>query len=170
MRNVTIGLVFLVFAAALSAQDIPGVDVKKAHEMAQGPATFVVDVRSVAEYVWVGHPDIAHNVPFAFWDDQKRSLVPNQSFAEDLKARFKLEDTLLFLCRAGGRSRRAAEAARAAGFLKVFNIQDGFEGGPDEQGHWTVGGWKNSGLPYTYKVDPKLAYKPAARDKGEGIK
>ena len=163
MRMTAIGLVLLVGATGVLAQDIPGVDAKKAYEMAQSPATFIVDVRSVAEYVWVGHPDIAYNVPFAFWDDQKRSLVLNQSFAEDLKARFKLEDTLLFLCRAGGRSRRAAEAARAAGFLKVFNIQDGFEGGPDEQGHWTVGGWKNSGLPYTYKVDPALAYKPVAK-------
>ena len=170
MRNIAAGLALLLCASGIPAQDIPGVDAKKAHEMAQGPAAFIVDVRSVAEYVWVGHPDIAHNVPFAFWDDLKRSLVPNPVFADDLKARFKPDDTLLFLCRAGGRSRRAAEAARAAGFLKVFNIQDGFEGRPDEQGHWTVGGWKNSGLPYTYKVDPKLAYKPAAGDKGEGIK
>jgi len=170
MRNIAAGLALLLCASGIPAQDIPGVDAKKAHEMAQGPAAFIVDVRSVAEYVWVGHPDIAHNVPFAFWDDLKRSLVPNPVFADDLKARFKPDDTLLFLCRAGGRSRRAAEAARAAGFLKVFNIQDGFEGGLDEQGHTTVGGWKNSGLPYTYKVDPALAYKPAARDKGEGMK
>ncbi len=58
----------------------------------------------------------------------------------------------------------------AAGFLKVLIVQDGFEGGLDEQGHWTVGGCKNGGLPYTYKVDPERACEPAAGDKGEGIK
>ncbi len=163
MRNIAAAWALLVCVAGIPAQDIPGVDAKKAHEMAQGPATFIVDVRSVAEYVWVGHPDNAFSVPLAFWDDLKRALVPNSGFVEDLKARFKPEDTLLFLCRGGGRSRRAAEAARTAGFLKVFNIQDGFEGGADEQGHRTVSGWKNSGLPYTYQVDSALAYKPAAK-------
>ena len=50
----------------------------------------------------------------------------------------------------------------AAGFLKVLIVQDGFEGGLDEQGHRTVGGCKNGGLPYTYKVDPERACEPAA--------
>jgi len=58
----------------------------------------------------------------------------------------------------------------AAGFLKVLIVQDGFEGGLDEQGHWTVGGRKNKGLPYTYQVDPERADEPSAGDKGEGIK
>jgi hypothetical protein len=58
----------------------------------------------------------------------------------------------------------------AAGFLKVLIVQDGFEGGLDEQGRWTVGGCKNGGLPYAYKVDPERAHEPSAGDNGEGIK
>jgi len=43
----------------------------------------------------------------------------------------------------------AAEAARAAGFPRVFNVADGFEGPPDAQGHrGGVAGWKAEGLPW----------------------
>jgi hypothetical protein len=58
----------------------------------------------------------------------------------------------------------------AAGFLRAFIVQDGFEGRRDERGHWIVGGWKNGGLPYAYKVDPERAHEPSAGDNGEGIK
>lgn len=147
-----------LLAAAAAGQEIENVDPAKAFELLKNPTTFLVDVRSVAEYVLVGHPDQAYNVPLTFWSENRAAFEPNEKFVEDLKARFKPEDTLIFICRSGGRSRRAAEAAGKAGFGKVVNTSQGFEGELDAAGHRTVGGWKSAGLPWTYKVDPKLAY------------
>ena len=36
----------------------------------------------------------------------------------------------------------------AAGLGPAYNILDGFEGGHDADGHRTVSGWKNAGLPW----------------------
>jgi rhodanese-related sulfurtransferase len=150
-----------LLAAAAIGQDIETVTPRQAFERLQVPGTFLVDVRSVAEYVLVGHPPMAWNVPFAFWSETEAGFtVPNDDFVKDLKARFKPEDTLVFICRAGGRSLRAARAALAAGFPKVVNLGEGFEGGVDDKGLRTVGGWRNSGLPFTYDIDPQKAYAP----------
>jgi rhodanese-related sulfurtransferase len=48
-----------------------------------------------------------------------------------------------------------------AGFKNVYNITDGMEGDvvkdPDGvfRGHRLVNAWKNSGLPWTYHIDPE---------------
>lgn len=52
------------------------------------------------------------------------------------------------ICRSGARSRAAAEALTAAGLGPAYNVADGFEGQHDAAQHRTVGGWKNSGLPW----------------------
>jgi rhodanese-related sulfurtransferase len=167
MNKKTLALVAtLVLAPALILPQAGGGDVEsvspgKAYEMLQAPGTFLVDVRSVAEYCLVGHPEIAYNVPITFWSEEEARFVANADFLEDLKARFKMEDTLLFICKGGGRSRKAAEMAKAAGFEKAINIGEGFEGEADEKGLRTKNGWKNS-LPYTYTVEPRLAYKKSA--------
>jgi rhodanese-related sulfurtransferase len=150
----------LLLAAAAAGAEVENVTPKQAFERLQAPGTFLVDVRSVAEYVFVGHPEMGWNVPLSFWSESEAKLVPNPDFIKDLKARFKPEDTLLFICRGGGRSLRAARAAAEAGFLKAVNVDEGVEGGLDEKGRHTVGGWKNSGLPFTYGVDPQKAYAP----------
>jgi len=142
----------------VSGQEIESVGPAKALELTNNPTTYLVDVRSVAEYVLIGHPVMAYNVPLSFWSETEATFVPNDEFVRDLQARFKPEDVLIFICRAGGRSLRAAQAARQAGFAKVVNVTDGFEGKRDVDGHFTVGGWKPAGLPYTYDIDPKLAY------------
>ena len=49
-----------------------------------------------------------------------------------------------------------------AGFKNVYNITDGFEGDtvsdPESvfTGQRMKNGWKNSGLPFTYELDPNL--------------
>ena len=148
----------LALAGSAIGQDVPGLGPNEAFERLKAPGAVLVDVRSVAEYVLVGHPTTAHNVPSTFWSESQAGFEPNPGFIDDLKARFKASDILIFICRSGGRSRRAAEAAREAGFPNVFNVLEGFEGEKDEEGRRTVGGWKNRGLPWTYDVDPKLAY------------
>jgi hypothetical protein len=47
-----------------------------------------------------------------------------------------------------------------AGFSDVYTITDGFEGDADKNGDRTRNGWKNSGAPWTYKLDPELVYNP----------
>lgn len=161
MKNIIATLALAVTCAGAAAgQDIATVTPQEAFERLQIQGTQLVDVRSVAEYILVGHPPAAWNVPLSFWSENEAKFNPNPDFVRDLKARFKPEDTLLFICRSGGRSLRAAQAAAAAGFAKVLNVGEGFEGGLDDKGLRTVGGWRGAGLPVTYEIDPARAYAP----------
>jgi rhodanese-related sulfurtransferase len=148
----------LALVVGARAQDVIPVTPARAFELVKEPRTFLVDVRSVAEYVLVGHPEMAHSVPFTFWSEEEGRFVPNPDFLEDLAARFGKDDALVFICRSGGRSLVAARKAREAGYAKIYHVAEGFEGDLDEKGYRTVGGWKNS-LPYTYKIDPGLAFR-----------
>ena len=157
---VLIGVSFCLSRQVSTAQDIPEISSREAYEMIiKDPAIRLVDVRSIAEYYFVGHPEMAANVPFAFWDEKSQTLVPNDHFLEDIKARYKPEETLIFICRSGGRSLKAARQVREAGFSKVSSVKDSFEGEPDARGYRTVNGWKNSGLPYAYTVRKELVYR-----------
>jgi|WetSurMetagenome_2_1015567.scaffolds.fasta_scaffold17585_3 rhodanese-related sulfurtransferase len=152
------GVIFL--SGYVRAQEVKNINLQAAFDLTRQPATYLVDVRSVAEYVLVGHPTMAVNIPLSFWDERQGNLMANDNFLQDLKRRFNPDDTLIFMCRTGGRSLRAAQSALSAGYAKVYNIIEGFEGQNDEKGYRTRGGWKNSGLPYTYEVNAKLAYQP----------
>lgn len=149
----------LLPAMVLGAPDIQSLAPAEAAEMAKTPGCYIVDVRSIAEYCLIGHPASAYCVPLTFWNEREGSFEPNGDFIKDIQQRFKSSDVLIFICRSGGRSLRAAEQAFQAGFAKVFSVKEGFEGEPDEHGYRTVGGWKNSGLSYTYQVNPDLAYR-----------
>ncbi len=159
MRRLTIlsvGLIILsCFQLAESADVIP----QEAFEMLQNPSTYIVDVRTIAEYVFVGHPEMATNIPFLFWNENKQKMVANENFIEDLKAKFRPEDTLILMCRSGGRSEKAMSLLKANGFENVLNMKHGFEGEKDTKGYRSKNGWKNSGLPYTYNLNEDLVYK-----------
>ena len=152
--------VMMLLSGAIPAQEVHNINSQAAFDLTQQPATYLVDVRSVAEYVLVGHPTMAVNVPLSFWDDHQANFITNENFLKDLQSRFKPDDALIFMCRSGGRSLRAAQSALKAGYSRIYNLTEGFEGQSDEKGYRTKGGWKNSGLPYTYQVNEKLAYKP----------
>lgn len=148
----------LTLVCCVSSQEIKDISPDEALALLKEADTYLVDVRSVAEYVFVGHPAMAHNIPLSFWDEKKQDFVTNETFIEDVKSRFKMEDRLIFICRSGGRSLRAARMAQNAGFMKVFNIALGFEGEKNAEGYRIVDGWKNS-LPYTYELNDKLIYR-----------
>jgi rhodanese-related sulfurtransferase len=132
----------------------------------------VLDVRTFEEYVLIGHAEMAVNVPLAFptytWDVNKGnySVVVNKDFIAHVQEDFKPEDTILVMCRSGGRSAMAVNALAKAGFTKVHNIIDGFEGDKVEDpesvfhGQRVRNGWKNS-APWTYKLDHKLVWLPS---------
>jgi len=126
----------------------------------------ILDVRTPEEWVFTGHAPMAVNIPFAFlayvWDDEKRgfSWELNPDFVHLVKERFDPEDTILLSCRSGGRAAIAINMLAAAGFANVYNVLDGMEGSrvddPDSVFHGMrlKNGWKASGLPWTYDLDP----------------
>lgn len=117
--------------------------------LSEQPAAQLVDVRTQAEWVWVGAPDLAElgketvRIEWSRWPEGGANLA----FLDELAAAgVEPGDPVLFLCRSGVRSVAAAQAATAAGYRKAYNVLEGFEGGLDAAGHRGVGGWKASGL------------------------
>ena len=135
-RAMTAGL---EYAGALSPRE--------AHDfLKQCPEARLVDVRTAAELAWVGYVPGALHVEWNSWPDGRQ----NTAFIEQLRAAVPEVDTpILFLCRSGARSHKAAEAATEAGFAKCFNVLEGFEGDRDASMHRnTVNGWRFAGLPW----------------------
>ena len=120
--------------------------------LAENPKARLVDVRTDAEFAYVGNPDLSglgKEVIRVYWQVFPDMDV-NPDFVNQVAAGGIGKDTpLLFICRSGVRSRYAAEAMTAAGFQECYNVAGGFEGDPDDQGHrGTVNGWKVNGLPW----------------------
>ncbi len=116
----------------------------------------LIDVRTVAEWAYVGLPEtspIGRPLITVEWQ-RFPSMTVNPDFVGALEAELRArnigrEDPLFFLCRSGGRSAAAAAAMSAAGYVNCFNIAGGFEGRHDEQKHrGTIEGWKAAGLPW----------------------
>jgi rhodanese-related sulfurtransferase len=111
----------------------------------------LVDVRTSAEWSYVGLPDltqIGKRVIFLEWQHFPDGTL-NGSFVEQLRAAGVGEGVpIYFLCRSGARSAAAAEAATAAGLGPAYNVSDGFEGQLGPNGHRTVSGWKVAALPW----------------------
>lgn len=105
----------------------------------------IVDVRTRAEWTWVGHARDSVLIEWESFPGNRR----NPRFIDDLVAGFSKDDVLLFMCRSGKRSVPACRAAAAAGFRNVYNILDGFEGDLDDDRHRSaVSGWRCVGLPW----------------------
>ena len=116
------------------------------------PAAELVDVRTDAEWAYVGLPDLTaagktvHRIAWQIFP----TMTVNPRFLDELaEAGLKPSNSLYFLCRSGARSLAAARAAVAAGYPRAFNVADGFEGPLDEAGHRrTRAGWIAAGLPW----------------------
>jgi rhodanese-related sulfurtransferase len=116
----------------------------------------LVDVRTQAEWAFVGEPDLSQlnkQVVCIEWQSLP-TMARNEAFAEQLtNALQRLNATantsILFLCRSGARSRSAAMLATDLGQLKCFNVEGGFEGDVDQEGHRSsVNGWRYAALPW----------------------
>jgi rhodanese-related sulfurtransferase len=101
------------------------------------PDTYLIDVRTRAEYQFVGHPINAYLFPYMVMTkefgerDEKfgyRFNVKNVAFIEEISKVFKKTDNLLVICRDGMRSALAAEELKEAGFQNIYDVEDGFEG------------------------------------------
>ena len=120
------------------------------------PEATLVDVRSLAEWTYVGVPvltEIAKAPLLIEWD-----RFPTGELVPDFIGRLTVEldkrgigkqAPLYFICRSGNRSRNAAIAATAAGYSACYNVQFGFEGRLSPERHrQTPGSWKAEGLPW----------------------
>jgi len=115
------------------------------------PDAVLVDVRTKAEWNYVGVPDLerlSKEVVFAEWVTYPGG-ARNDGFVDELlEAGVTPGRPIYFLCRSGVRSMHAAETVTAAGLGPAYNILDGFEGQVDATHHRGVGGWKSAGLPW----------------------
>lgn len=117
----------------------------------------LVDVRTKAEWAYVGVPDLSPLGKQALlieWQEFP-SMARNPAFAATVEKALRdsgagPDAPVLFLCRSGARSRAAAIAMTQAGHTQCFNIAEGFEGPLDGERHrGAVDGWKAQGLPWS---------------------
>ncbi len=128
----------LPYAGALTPQEAYAL-------MQQHTKARLVDVRTRAEWDWVGRVPNAVEVEFLSYPGN----IPNDGFLEELEQKVAKDALLLFLCRSGGRSHNAAGFAAEAGFAHAYNVLEGFEGDRDANGQRNkIGGWRAAGLPW----------------------
>ncbi|ORU94235.1 MAG: hypothetical protein A6F70_07955 [Cycloclasticus sp. symbiont of Bathymodiolus heckerae] len=144
----------------------------QAHHIVKANAGNVlfIDVRTPAEIEFVGWtPMVDAVIPymtndFDEWDEKKNRYLKVISgdfpiaFEDLVEAKgFSKNTPIIFMCRSGTRSSKAATLATKLGYTQAYTVIDGFEGDKSKKGknkgHRTVNGWKNSGLPWDYKVD-----------------
>lgn len=112
--------------------------------------TVLIDVRTKAEWNFVGLPDIKStkkNLLCIEWQFFPNGGI-NPDFQKEFKNHISKNNISYFLCRSGARSRSAAIAMSNEGY-KCFNIEDGFEGNLNQSNQRSSkNGWKFSGLPW----------------------
>ena len=153
-------------------------DAREAYEMKteRGDEVLFVDVRDPIEIMFTGFTDVVDvNVPFLLadrgrWHPTKPNfaMTPNPDFepgiARALAARGLTRDApVILMCRSGGtRGAPSAMALSGKGYAQVYVVVDGFEGGTVRDGprkSWRLkDGWKNAGLPWSYRLDREKIY------------
>lgn len=142
-----------------------------AMKQTQGSKVLFVDVRDPVEIMFTGFTDAVDiNIPFqmanrTLWNDKKSVYVmeTNPRFEADISAALQArglskETPVILMCRSGGeRGAPSAKMLDGKGYKQVYMVVDGFEGDTAKDGerkNWRlVNGWKNSGLPWSYKLN-----------------
>lgn len=146
---------------------------------AQRGRVLFLDIRTTGEVMFVGGTaEVDAVIPFAevkqpmAWDDKagRFAFAPNASFLATVdavlhKKGLSKTDTVLVMCRSGDRSAKAVNALAAAGYTNAWSVYDGFEGDLSKDGVRSVNGWKNAGLPWSYKLDKSKFVLDAASEK-----
>ena len=118
----------------------------EAYEVWQlAPGARLVDVRTRAEWDWVGRIPGAVEIE---WNTYPGSQ-PNPDFLAQIRRQVDREALIMIICRSGVRSHNAASLASTPGFTACYNVLEGFEGDIDANGQrGKVGGWRRAGLPW----------------------
>ncbi len=143
---------------------------QEAYDMTKNdPKVIFVDVRTPSELEFVGAASVMDiNIPymlndFSDWDGKKNRYkkVPNSNFTVAMEEALESKGLdssakIILMCRSGSRSTGAAKLLAKAGYNNVYSIVEGFEGGKAKsgpsKGQRVVNGWKNAGLPWSYKL------------------
>lgn len=122
------------------------------------PSALLVDVRTQAEWSFVGTPDLSsiNKAPILVEWATLPGMQRNEHFIEGLMTHLdgSAPSKIYFMCRSGARSMAAAKAAAAAldaqgTPVACINVAEGFEGDLDQARHrGTSNGWKARGLPW----------------------
>lgn len=124
------------------------------------PDTLLIDVRTRAEWAFVGAPDLSGVSKRLILIEWRRfpTMEINPNFIEEVDQAVSAAGVepkeLHFICRSGARSMEAAQSvARAWGSqgrpVTCVNVAEGFEGDLDAEGRrGGLNGWKAHGLPW----------------------
>jgi len=149
---------------------------KGAHQaLVADPRILLIDVRDPIEVSFIGHPDgMDQNIPIGLvtheFDPGRGSykMVSNPNFLAEVEALLAREglsksDPIIVSCRSGPRSTAAARMLIKAGYTNVWNQIEGFEGSKNSDGVRAKNGWRNAGLPWSYKLTPQTAWAPLSQ-------
>ncbi len=154
------------------------VNSKEAYELKKqlGDKALFIDVRDPAEIKFTGFTDVVDiNIPYKIadirkWNSKKYSIgmENNPNFITNIEKtltdkNLTKDDAVIIMCRSGGtRGAPAANALFNRDFKKVYVVTDGFEGSTLKKGvnkgRRLKNGWKNSGLPWSYKLTKDKMY------------
>jgi rhodanese-related sulfurtransferase len=127
--------------------------------LSSDPAAVLIDVRTAAEWAWVGVPVLESlnktllTVEWVSFPGNAKNDAFSDQVHDQVQALSGTYDApLLMLCRSGVRSKGAAKVMMEAGYKRCYNISGGFEGDLNEQKHrGNTGGWKVADLPWAQK-------------------
>ena len=116
------------------------------------PQALFVDVRSKAEYKYVGYPENSILIPWIDdpdWEPNPEAF--SDAVMQELDGRENLPDTeIILICRSGYRSNEALKCLENKGFTQVSHVASGFEGDLDENDHrGNLNGWRHDGMPWS---------------------
>ena len=111
-----------------------------------------IDVRSKAEYKYVGYPENSILIPWMDdpdWEPNPEAF--SDAVMQELDGRENLSDTeIILICRSGFRSNEALKCLENKGFTQVSHVASGFEGDLDENDHrGNLNGWRHDGMPWS---------------------
>jgi len=147
--------------------------------MQENERAVLIDVRDPIEIKFTGfaEPTDIH-LPWVLadrdnFDEEAKTwpMVRNADFEAQVKARLDAlgvaeDDPIIVMCRSGAtRSAPGADVITEMGYRQVYSVNDGFEGSTlkegDSKGVRAMNGWRNSGLPWSYEIDPDVAWRPS---------
>jgi len=121
-------------------------------KLQNNPQALFVDVRSKAEFKYVGYPENSILIPWIDDPDWEPNPVAfSDSVMQELDGRENLLNTeIILICRSGYRSNEALKCLENKGFTQVSHVASGFEGDLDENDHrGNLNGWRHDGMPWS---------------------
>ena len=104
LYSLIIGIAMAI-TAATTASAFDNLTPLEAYDAVVETGAYILDVRTDAEFIWVGHPNIANVVNISYKIEKKGEFITNPSFVSDIDEIFGADkDThIITMCRSGPR-------------------------------------------------------------------